>query len=640
MRCIKTYFLFNLLFILIVSINGEQLSKNRSFIFEASETKVYSIDKRYSNKEEQKGYYFKLDNIGPIYGIGISADVKLYTEASLVRVILIDEYFEEYLLYETYSLLEDDKKITIQSAAYETGLLNRVNAQSLRIELVAAEIAIHELQYTNVPPHLIDEIENYRDHLNKIQHNTRIDLLNDQIKKKGLHWIAGETSLSKKRYMEKKCLFLSRNDMLGNLQGVEYYIDGTFELKSIIEENSSEKTKEGSIPMVSKFDWRNRHGANDPKSPYYDGDKNGGGWATSLKNQSYPRSCGSCWTHSTNATAEIMANLYYNQHIDLDLAEQYMMSCSCKECCENHPERPCSGGYSTCAAKWLVKNGVTEEANFPYEASDRPVCADSGNSPKEHFYFGDGIYSQHIPSEDSLKRFLVHHGPLNVEIKSMWHCMCLVGYEQSNSGKTTWIYKNSYGLNSGKKGYLYSNHKVNDIKSADAFIAPAISKVYTDDDIQCRDEDGDGYYNWGFGPKPENCPDGCPDECDCDDSRPDLGPMLEDGSCKEIPNSIKIRNIGNAGIQFSCFPNPIKHTASINFWLPKNAKAKVYICDLQGNTINTLNLKSEMSGLNKAVWNTTNYNSDRIPNGIYICRIVTNVNRIKQSNSFKLIVSR
>ncbi len=39
----------------------------------------------------------------------------------------------------------------------------------------------------------------------------------------------------------------------------------------------------------------------------------------------------------------------------------------------------------------------------------------------------------------------------------------------------------------------------------------------------CTDKDGDGYCNWGIGPKPTSCPATCKAEEDCDDSNAAIG---------------------------------------------------------------------------------------------------------------------
>ena len=57
--------------------------------------------------------------------------------------------------------------------------------------------------------------------------------------------------------------------MLTNLQGFEYYKGGVFELKSTKRSATPPVTTPHS-KMIDHFDWRTRHGANDPSSPYYD----------------------------------------------------------------------------------------------------------------------------------------------------------------------------------------------------------------------------------------------------------------------------------------------------------------------------------------------------------------------------------
>jgi hypothetical protein len=67
------------------------------------------------------------------------------------------------------------------------------------------------------------------------------------------------------------------------------------------------------------------------------------------------------------------------------------------------------------------------------------------------------------------------------------------------------------------------------------YITGSITSLnYTDADIVCEDRDGDGYFYWGIGPKPDTCPCWAPDEPDGDDSNPYLGPMDEYGNCSPV----------------------------------------------------------------------------------------------------------
>jgi PAS domain S-box-containing protein len=397
---------------------------------------------------------------------------------------------------------------------------------------------------------------------------------------KGMSWTALPTELSLKTYSDKKCIFGRQDSILHNLQGFEYYAGGIFGMKSGASGSALPARTTTSIDLIDAFDWRTKHGAQNPNSPYYDKDSLGGGWATPIRSQAIPQYCGSCWSHFTVATAEIMTNLYYNRHYDLNLSEHYLMTCSCIEACFNEG-RPCSGGRSTKAAEWIVNYGVTNEENFPYQAVDSLTCSDSGANPTEHLRFAKGIFSYSIPSEDSLKQFLVHYGPLNLFIESLWHCLCCVGYfSDSLTGETIWILKNSFGVSSGNNGYLYTKLSMSDVRTADAFIPPVISKVYTDNNIRCVDLDKDGYYNWGIGPKPATCPDGCSSEEDCDDSRNDLGPQLPDGSCKRINSGINQLPKSKSEILYFYGGNPFKSTVIINFQTSLYASVLIHIYDI------------------------------------------------------------
>lgn len=406
-------------------------------------------------------------------------------------------------------------------------------------------------------------------------------------------------------------------------------------MNSIVMSSSANPQK-----MVDSFDWRTRHGANLPESPYYDGDSLGGGWCTPMRNQNKPQTCLSCWAHSTIATAEIMVNLYYNRHIDLNLSEQFLMACSCDETCEK-PDEPCSGGLSSEAAQWIVKHGVVDEKSFPYTASNEPVCGDSVENPEEHLYFSGGIFSAKITSIDSLKRFLIHHGPLNIYIISMWHCMCLVGYtKEKATGVTKWIYKNSYGTIGSDNGYLYIETAMDDIKSADAFKGHVISKQYTDDDIRCIDMDDDGYYNLGIGPKPSTCPDNCPDEEDCDDFNYNLGPMLRDGSCKEINIGINNKSKLKPEITYNCKAHQARNLTIISFEVLKNAFAQVFIYDVKGNIKTVLNSTDENEKIRNVIWNSTDKHGVPLSKGVYLCRIVSYNGYKQNSVNFKIVITQ
>ena len=62
-----------------------------------------------------------------------------------------------------------------------------------------------------------------------------------------------------------------------------------------------------------------------------------------------------------------------------------------------------------------------------------------------------------------------------------------------------------------------------------SLFGPVSSPDFNETDISCTDNDGDGFYCWGIGPKPSHCPE-CHDQADGDDSNPCIGPMDEFGN--------------------------------------------------------------------------------------------------------------
>lgn len=63
---------------------------------------------------------------------------------------------------------------------------------------------------------------------------------------------------------------------------------------------------------------------------------------------------------------------------------------------------------------------------------------------------------------------------------------------------------------------------------------PIQSEKYGADDIIATDSDGDGFYCWGIGPRPDNLAAYVPLQQDGDDSDADLGPIDKYGYCMDL----------------------------------------------------------------------------------------------------------
>jgi hypothetical protein len=503
----------------------------------------------------------------PVCGLAVNATITLDSEASVARIILVDDTGKEYVVFEAYPLVWGTGKHPIADACEETCLLPAVKPAALRVEATGASVTIDSVAYpgtdtcSGVPP---AELGARRDALDLAQQKFIIEQLNTNIKREGMHWVAGHTSVSDLTYEEKKRLFTKPDGTvpaeLPDLQGFEYYKGGIFELKSTGNTNATtgnainanaitgnavdtNKATGDAVAgdadnLPSSWDWRNVHGEN---------------WMTPVKDQG---TAGTCWAFALVGTLEAQINLYYNQHIDPDLSEQMLADCefsdfpgapgSLKEC-----QTP-SWGYilDYCLTS---KYGLPDEACDPYAAreynvsapkcNDTYICADWQSRSWRNGGFNLYELSVHpenndIPNkivnvtEKDLKGLLITRGPMDGGILSWGHAMVLVGYStDSSDGSSIWLFKNSWGTGWGEAGYGRIKLDFNDLLSPTVPTPPFTPPLGTRYQVLCTDKDHDGYCNWGLGSRPATCPASCKPEEDCDDSNSSIGPRDVNGLC-------------------------------------------------------------------------------------------------------------
>lgn len=480
----------------------------------------------------------------PIYGLKIKADISLKNDQSLIRVILIDNNKNEYLVYEAYPLITEDNFFAVSEACEETCLLNNVDPVSIRIEGNNSEINIKDF-FLLTSSSL--ELGSEKEKIKKEIENQKIKRMNEILKFRGLKWEAGETSVSKLSYQQKKRLFSTLGnqplDRLPNLYGFEYYISGIFELPSNTPTGSFNQTKLP-VNLPQKWDWRNVHGEN---------------WNTPVRNQGL---AGNCWAFATIGAMESLLNLYYNQHLDFDLSEQMLVDCF------NYPELPMgmnSAAYAQCSgqnqcypgAEYCIigQHGIADEYCDPYDqrglepphCDENYICHDWQDRAWKITDFEDFKLTPQrgIPAcprqtrlyhEDELKRRLIRNGPMSCDYLPLAHRMVLTGYEIDPSDqKTIWIYKNSWGEEWGEQGYAKIKTSIEKMGYCSLPFSPIVPPPNTILDIACEDKDNDGYCNWGISQnKPDSCPSSCQPQKDCNDADPIEGPFDENLYCLPI----------------------------------------------------------------------------------------------------------
>lgn len=188
------------------------------------------------------------------------------------------------------------------------------------------------------------------------------------------------------------------------------------------------------------------------------------GYYTSIKDQG---ACGSCWAFAAVGLLESM--ILKHDSIEVDLSEQYMLSC-------NPWGWGCNGGY------WpndmLVDPGAAMESCFPYVATEVP-CKDTCATPYSiqgwDFVTEDNV----VPDVELIKQAIYTYGAVSAGVyadrwfqyytsgvltrckrRVNWsnHAIILCGWDDA---KGAWLLKNSWGPNWGENGFMWIQYNCN-----------------------------------------------------------------------------------------------------------------------------------------------------------------------------------
>ena len=449
-------------------------------------------------------------------GLFVSGYVELTDSIDgYARVTVKDENNFEYLVYEIYPILADSSIVYFSKTGLESSVLNQIKPKSLKIETHNASVHIDSIHYI---------FNNYlsRTFLSRSEQSREAQCeyisqrLDSLLVTKRKMWRAGNTSVSRLTYEEKKDMFGGNVPVL---YGFDYYKGGVFVMPNFEKSLTTNRfILEGQF--VPEWDWRNRHGRN---------------WLTPVKDQGI---CGSCWAFAAVGVVETYINLYYNQLFDYDLSEQEIVSCASPDGCS---------GDSPGVAFNYMKTGIVLENCFPYTGAINN-CDNKCHIPSETITLED--YDWHSNFELVIKQ-LLFKAPTTISINSWNHALVLAGYKDIQLGQnlfgmielecdstlehqTAWLVKNSWGTDWGLSGYAYFLTRPDDIGNIMEAVGSVTSQRLDSSDIIREDADGDGYYFWGLGAKPSNCSTWIPDEEDGDDSDYSKGPIDEFGFLQDI----------------------------------------------------------------------------------------------------------
>lgn len=511
---------------------------------ECFKARVQTPTKEMMNVQLTSSDTIPLNNLGIIYALSIDATIEQPREASFVRIVLEDLEGHNYLIAESDRFRNDTTTVSLHEYCEETAQLNGITPLLLKCYLTNAS-----LQLTGI--HTASELpkraltSNDRKLLKERQVQDIVNRINEYNVRHGKLWQAGTTSYS------LRC-FEGQSDMGENdayWANLRYYVSGLYE----IGERGQRSTSNFVSSYAESFDWTQlRH------------DKE---WITPIKNQVDD---GPCMIYAAVGVAEAMTNLYFNDTINLNLSETFIIKCTDF----NQTEY---SSYTYDIPMYIIyTDSVIDEYSATHPDSNWPT----NNRPYglESIRFSDVI--EVSPTglsldafSDSIKKHLINDGPglwgsrfpNNPYASFQNHYMALVGYgtthigdqhfiitnnssnivtiDASMAGKTFWKFKNSYGDSQAHYLTLVFNETAERLPAYFAQ-SPIFRRGYPDRRIKCKDRDGDGYFNWGISKTPPvTLPAWAFAERDADDADATIGALYEDGTVETVsldPNNWNI----------------------------------------------------------------------------------------------------
>jgi len=81
-----------------------------------------------------------------VYSLKAYGNVNLYSDSSLVRIVLVDSYGNHWLVFESYPLITDTNSFVFSACCDETCYLDGIIPDSIRIDIINAFLALDEIE--------------------------------------------------------------------------------------------------------------------------------------------------------------------------------------------------------------------------------------------------------------------------------------------------------------------------------------------------------------------------------------------------------------------------------------------------------------------------------------------------------------
>lgn len=254
------------------------------------------------------------------------------------------------------------------------------------------------------------------------------------------------------------------------------------------------------LAQPESFSWADRH--NDGSGSYYN-------YISPIKNQ---EDNGPCNIFASIAAVEAMTQIYFNKESPvLDLAESNIYNNDCGLC----------GTTAFYALSFIKNNGVVNETCFPYVNNCDVDCDNICPDPLQLVTIPD-FGSQTVSNVTDLKLLLMNKGPLVANISGgsavlhggtgVDHAVLLIGWKYDENNNLLWELKDSWPSDkAGTTNFDLVAFNILQYCSTFFFVNPIYNSNFIEcdagvDGLDCSlfsratpvDNDGDGFFNWGW----------------------------------------------------------------------------------------------------------------------------------------------